>query len=30
MSPQEYEAVIDADTSKWAQVIKAEGITINE
>ncbi|NGM86909.1 tripartite tricarboxylate transporter substrate binding protein [Parapusillimonas sp. SGNA-6] len=30
MSPQEYEAVIDADTQKWANVIKAEGITVNQ
>jgi tripartite-type tricarboxylate transporter receptor subunit TctC len=30
MSPQEYAAVIDADTQKWANVIKTEGITVNQ
>lgn len=29
-TPDEYEAIIDADTQKWADVIKAEGITVNE
>ncbi|HEY9573620.1 MAG TPA: tripartite tricarboxylate transporter substrate binding protein [Pusillimonas sp.] len=29
-SPQEFEKLIDEDTQKWAEVIKAEGITVNE
>lgn len=29
-SPAEFTATIKADTRKWAQVIKSEGITINE
>lgn len=29
-TPQEFEKLIDEDTKKWADVIKAEGITVNE
>ncbi|MFW7343228.1 tripartite tricarboxylate transporter substrate binding protein [Pollutimonas sp. H1-120] len=29
-SPQEFEKLIDEDTRKWGDVIKAEGITVNE
>ncbi|MBB5215416.1 Bug family tripartite tricarboxylate transporter substrate binding protein [Parapusillimonas granuli] len=29
-SPEEFAAIIDADTRKWAEVIKSEGITVNE
>lgn len=29
-TPQEFEKLIDEDTKKWGDVIKAEGITVNE